>query len=201
MHIKDTLVAVVGAAAASVLAAPAGHELQARQVGIPTLSFTGVGAANANVVVGGGILPTWTIGAALAANSDLIAAALSNTFGFGGGQLPTALIGGGIAGGLASSNAIVEGSATLSEGGWLNNIIPAFQAGAHFNNLVGVHPSSPLGLQAGGAIGAGATLGYGGNFIDPSNLAIDFGLGYGASFVAGPIPTSSSSSTAAPTTT
>ncbi|KAJ2762980.1 hypothetical protein IWQ57_005664, partial [Coemansia nantahalensis] len=65
---------------------------------------------------------------------------------------------------------MVEASATASEGGWLNNIIPALHGGINFNNAVGGQVTSGLNFLMGGGLGGGATLSYGGNLIDPSNL-------------------------------
>ncbi|KAJ2782022.1 hypothetical protein H4R18_002527 [Coemansia javaensis] len=168
--------------------------------GLPLITPSGSGTASGGFVLGGGIFPTMTFGAALVGGTSEFAAGVSNTIGFGGGQLPTGLAGGGFGLGIAS-NILMQGSATASEGGWLNGIIPTFAVGAQFNNLFGLQTSSGLAANIDGAGGAGATLGYGGNFINHSTVAINFGAGIDANFNVGSFtPTTTTTPTSAPTT-
>ncbi|KAJ2630467.1 hypothetical protein H4R22_002646, partial [Coemansia sp. RSA 1290] len=160
MQIKDTVLVLVGASASMVLAAPAGENNQIRQ-GIPFLNPSGSGLANANLILGGGILPTFTLGGALAGGDNQIGFGGSQTLGIGGGPLPTLMAGGGFGMGIDTNNIIMQNSGTLSEGGYLNGFIPTFQAGGALNNQLGFRTSSGIDLGAGVNGGAGATLGYG----------------------------------------
>ncbi|KAI9479722.1 hypothetical protein BX667DRAFT_529874 [Coemansia mojavensis] len=179
MQIKDTVLVLVGASASMVLAAPAGENNQIRQ-GIPFLNPSGSGLANANLILGGGILPTFTLGGALAGGDNQIGFGGSQTLGIGGGPLPTLMAGGGFGMGIDTNNIIMQNSGTLSEGGYLNGFIPTFQAGGALNNQLGFRTSSGIDLAADVNGGAGATLGYGGNFISSSTLALSLGGGLGA---------------------
>ncbi|KAJ2302629.1 hypothetical protein IWW55_003327, partial [Coemansia sp. RSA 2706] len=179
MQIKDSILAVVGIATNVALAAPAGNGLHVRQ-GIPFFTPSGSGIGSGNLVIGGGILPTMTIGGMLAGGDNQIGVAGSQTFGIGGGPLPTALAGGGFGLGIDPNNIIAQNSGVVSEGGYLNGLIPTFQATALLNNQLGFQSSNGVNLALAGNGGGHATLGYGGNFIPSSTLAFSLGAGFGA---------------------
>ncbi|KAJ1648213.1 hypothetical protein LPJ64_000474 [Coemansia asiatica] len=171
------------------IAAPMNHVRQ-NTGGIPFFTPSG-GPGQAQLIIGGGILPTATIGAALGGQGNQIAFGVSNTVGVGGGPFPTALVGFGAGAGLDPNNIIIQASATASEGGWLNGAIPTLQAGAVVNGNFGYKSSSGNTIVAGANGGGWGTLGYGGIFIPSSTLAISAGANFGVNIHNGAVtPTS-----------
>ncbi|KAI8323607.1 hypothetical protein GQ54DRAFT_309962 [Martensiomyces pterosporus] len=155
----------------SSAALPAGNLVQ-RQFTVPTVSGNGQG--NINIILGGGIFPTITLGGMLAGSSTAIAGGVSGTIGVGGGSLPTGLVGAGAGVAANPSNVAGQVSGTVSEGGWMP-ILPEFNAGGILVGSGGFSLSSSLAV-AGGVHGGGqATIGYGGIFMPMSNLAIGGG--------------------------
>ncbi|KAJ2804220.1 hypothetical protein H4R20_002592 [Coemansia guatemalensis] len=191
MQIKESLLAILGVAINTAIAAPAG-DINVRQ-GIPFLTPSGSGIGNANLVLGGGILPTITFAGALAGGDNQVGIGGSNTIGIGGGALPTALAGGGFGLGIDSNNIIMQNSGTVSEGGYLNGFIPTFQGGVVLNNQLGYQSSNGVNIALGGNGGGLGTLGYGGNFIPSSTLAFSLGAGFGANVHNGAVATGTSS--------
>ncbi|KAJ2479246.1 hypothetical protein IWW56_003223 [Coemansia sp. RSA 2131] len=197
MQIKDSILAILGIVANVVVAAPVGEDNQIRD-GIPFLTPGGSGMANANLVLGGGILPTLTLAAALAGGSNQVGLGASQTVGVGGGVLPTVLAGGGFGLGIDSNNIIAQNSGTFSEGGYLNGFVPTFQAGMVLNNQLGYRSSNGANLAVGVNGGGMGNLEYGGNFITKSTLNISLGGGFAANIQNGPVQPEETES-AAPT--
>ncbi|KAJ2147451.1 hypothetical protein IW136_000107 [Coemansia sp. RSA 678] len=188
MQIKDSILAILGIVANVVVAAPVGEENQIRN-GNMLVNPKGDGAANADLVLGGGILPTLTLGAALAGGNDMIGIGASQTLGIGGGVLPTAFVGGGFGLGLGGNNIILQNSGSFSEGGYLNGLIPTFHASVILNNQIGYSSSNGDNIVVGGNGGGVANLEYGGNFIPKSTLDFTLGAGFAGSIHNGPVPT------------
>ncbi|KAJ2854715.1 hypothetical protein GGI22_004399 [Coemansia erecta] len=144
---------------------------------LPGLS--GQGVMQGDVTLGGGILPTITLGGIINGNNNGFGAGASATVGLGGGPLPTVMAGGGAA--AAMNGLVFNGalSATASQGGGFNSLLQPANVGGSVGAEAGLLVANGLHALA-GVNGAGwATLGYGGIFIPPSSLAIDLGGNFG----------------------
>lgn len=189
--------AIIGTLALTALAVPP-----------PSLKPSGSGDANINFTAGGGILPTLTFGGMMAGDNNEIGLGLSNTVGIGGRVLPTVQIGGGGAFGVNPSVVLGQFSGGVSEGGWLAGLVPTFSIMGSLNNEGYIKTTG--GLTVGGGMNGGMvdSLGYGGNFIDPSSLMVSAGGNFvadihngAASETSSPASSSSASPTSsAPTT-
>ncbi|KAJ2623304.1 hypothetical protein GGI26_002532 [Coemansia sp. RSA 1358] len=159
-------------------------------------SISGQGVIQGDVVLGGGILPTLTLGGILNGGNNGFGAGASATVGIGGRVLPTIAVGGGAA--AAVNGLLLNGqvSGTASEGGWLSGLVPPANAGGILGAEGGLLFSSGIHGVLGVNGGGWATAGYGGFFIPSSTIAINFGGNIGGildNTVA--TPTSMSSST------
>ncbi|KAJ2758755.1 hypothetical protein IWQ57_006738, partial [Coemansia nantahalensis] len=142
-------------------AAP-GHVKRAPQSSPPPLvifpTLSGNGGIMGDIVIGGGILPTLTIGGHLNAGSSGLGIGASATVGVGGQILPTMMAGGGAAGGIGGGIIDAGLSATVAEGGMFG-LIPPANAGIRAGGDVGLMLSSGLHGLVGANGGAWATLG------------------------------------------
>ncbi|KAJ2707820.1 hypothetical protein FB645_000382 [Coemansia sp. IMI 203386] len=183
--VTTALSALVGVS----LGVPMNHVRQ-NAGGIPFFTPSG-GPGQGQLIIGGGILPTATIGAALGGQGNQVAFGVSNTVGIGGGPFPTVLAGFGAGAGLDPNDILVQASATASEGGWLNGAIPTLQVGAVLNGNLGYKSSSGNTVVAGANGGGWGTLGYGGIFLPSSNLVLSGGANLGINIHNGAVtPTS-----------
>ncbi|KAJ2213724.1 hypothetical protein EV179_003624 [Coemansia sp. RSA 487] len=133
------------------------------------------GVIQGDVTLGGGFLPTLTLGGILDGNNNGFGAGASATVGLGGRVLPTIAVGGGAA--AAINGLVVNGavSGTASEGGWLNGLVQPANAGGQLAAEAGLLFSNGMHGILGANGGGWATLGYGGMLIPASTLAINFG--------------------------
>ncbi|KAJ2710970.1 hypothetical protein H4R19_003480 [Coemansia spiralis] len=161
----------------------------------PTIS--GNGGIQGDLVIGGGIFPTLTIGGHLLGNNNGVGVGASATVGVGGQILPTILAGGGAAVGL--DGMIIDGgaSATAAEGGMLLGFIPPANAGVSAGGDLGLLISNGLHGLVGANGGAWATLGGGGLVMPSSTIAANIAAHFGAIF--NNARSTSSSSSASPT--
>ncbi|KAJ2798738.1 hypothetical protein H4R21_003807 [Coemansia helicoidea] len=184
-------------------AAP-GHVKRAPQSSPPPLvifpTLSGNGGIMGDIVIGGGILPTLTIGGHLNAGSSGLGIGASATVGVGGQILPTMMAGGGAAGGIGGGIIDAGLSATVAEGGMFG-LIPPANAGIRAGGDVGLMLSSGLHGLVGANGGAWATLGGGGLLMPSSTIAGNIAAHFGALLnnARATSSSSSSSSSAAPT--
>ncbi|KAJ2376922.1 hypothetical protein IW150_001686 [Coemansia sp. RSA 2607] len=163
--------------------------------GFPLFTPTGNGQGHGQLILGGGIFPTLTFGGGLGGQDNQLAFGASNTLGIGGGPLPTALAGFGAGAGIDPNDILLQASATASEGGWLNGLVPTLQGGVNLNGNVGYKSSSGRTAVAGANGGAFGTLGYGGIFLPSSTLGVSAGANFGINIHNGAVtPTSTSTS-------
>ncbi|KAJ2326976.1 hypothetical protein GGH92_010141, partial [Coemansia sp. RSA 2673] len=93
MQVKEAI-AVLSAIAVSASAAPTKNG-KAGDSGFPLVAPGGTGNANVSLVLGGGILPTLTLGGLLSGTDGQLAMGMSNDVGIGGGPWPTVHVGAG----------------------------------------------------------------------------------------------------------
>ncbi|KAJ2004934.1 hypothetical protein GGI04_002429, partial [Coemansia thaxteri] len=138
-------------------------------------SISGQGVIQGNVVLGGGILPTLTLGGAINGGNNGFGVGASATVGLFGKVLPTVSVGGGAAAGVGNNLAVAALSATVSEGGGLNGLVAPANAGVSVNGEVGLQFSNGVHGLVGGNGGVWGTAGYGGFFIPSSTAMANFG--------------------------
>ncbi|KAJ1781342.1 hypothetical protein LPJ59_007068, partial [Coemansia sp. RSA 2399] len=157
------------------------------------------GSANINLILGGGILPTLTIAGGLAGASTQIVVGASQTLGIGGNPLPTGLIGGGVGLAINPFDVLAQLSATASQGGWLNGLVPTMQAGVIGNGDLVYQSSS--GMNLGGNLGGGASVinEYGGIIFPSSSFVASVGGNFGFNIQNGAVPTTSSTTSSSTT--
>ncbi|KAJ1763149.1 hypothetical protein IWW43_005537 [Coemansia sp. RSA 1935] len=134
-------------------------------------SASGHGGIQGNILIGGGIFPTMSLGGVINGNNNGLGAGASTTIGVGGHILPTVAVGGGAPDGI--NNLAINGavSGTALEGGWLGGLVPVANTGFSVGGEGGVQLSNGLRGFAGANGGAWDTLGYGGIFRPSSTLA------------------------------
>ncbi|KAJ2782023.1 hypothetical protein H4R18_002528 [Coemansia javaensis] len=162
----------------------------------PTIS--GAGGINGDIVIGGGLLPTLTLGGRLNGGNNGVGGGASATVGVGGGMLPTMLAGGGVQGAL--DGLVVQGaaSATASEGGMLFGLIPPANGGVNGVGEAGLLISTGIHGILGGSGAAWATLGGGGLIMPSSTIGANIAGHFGVIFD-NARNTQSSSSSSTPT--
>ncbi|KAJ1931590.1 hypothetical protein GGF37_007343 [Kickxella alabastrina] len=138
-------------------------------------SFSGIGTLRGDIVLGGGVLPTLSVGGMFNGGENGIGAGASATVNLGGAVLPKVTAGGG-AYGKISQNVLGGGvSGTFVEGGWLGGIVPPANGGASLGGQFGVKYSSGLHVLAGNNGAGWGTVTYGGFLIPASTVAVNVG--------------------------